>query len=293
MKNNFIKPIIAAVIGLIILFAATPATAKAANADTGPKWFVEISFKNLPSGELYATLLSESKSTGPYSADYSHYLECETESQAIKEIDLKFGAYTDKDGFYYLHNFSKLDDKATFRWGYYPPTKFKILIYSKTEDKFIENDEILERYAFATYYAFDIAAGKTVKSYDYFGEIVKLVFRILLTVGIEIAIALLFKYRGDKLIFITIVNVVTQLVLNILLNAINYRSGWLKMSVLYVVCEMVVFLLESAAYCVGMRIIENKHEEKHRFFLFHVLYALAANLASFILGGAFIWLLGM
>lgn len=291
MKNNYIKPIIATIVGLIILFAVTPATTKAASADTGPKWFVDITFKNLPEGELYATLLSKSESTGPYSFNYSHYAESGTETQ--KEIDLKFGSYTDKDGYYYLHNFKKLGENANFHWGYYPPTKFKILIYSKTTDEFIENNEIFERYAFASYYTYDVKTGTTVKSYDYFGEIVKLVFRILITIGIEIAIALLFKYRGDKLIFIAIVNVITQLILNILLNVINYQSGWLMMAILYISCEIIVFLLEAVAYSVGMTIIENKHEEKHTFFLLHVLYALAANLASFILGGAFMLILGM
>ena len=138
-----------------------------------------------------------------------------------------------------------MDDKTPFRWGYYPPHDFKILIYSKTQDKFIENDEILGRYAFSTYYTTDLSTGKTIRSYNYFSEILGLVIRILLTIGIEIGVALLFKYRGAKLTLIIITNVVTQLILNIGLNITNFYSGPLAMTFMYIGWEGIVFIAES------------------------------------------------
>lgn len=277
---------------MLILFAFAPTTAYKANADTGPKWFVDITFKNLPDGECYATLLSKTESTGPYRADYSHYeSENSPYPQSVKEIDKKFSTYEDKDGYYYLHYFKKVDDKTPFRWGYYPPRDFKILIYSKTQDKFIENDEILGRYAFSTYYTTDLSTGKTFKSYDYFSEILGLVIRILLTIGIEIGIALLFKYRGAKLTLIIITNVVTQLILNIGLNITNFYSGPLAMALMYIGWEAIVFIVEAVVYSVGIRIIENNAGEAHRKWFIPILYALAANLMSFILGGLLIAIL--
>ena len=277
---------------MLVLFAIAPTATFNANADTGPKWFVDITFKNLPDGECYATLLSKTESTGPYRADYSHY-ESENSSypQSVKEIDKKFSTYEDKDGYYYLHYFKKVDDKTPFRWGYYPPRDFKILLYSKTQDKFIENDEILGRYAFSTYYTTDLSTGKTFKSYDYFSEILGLVIRILLTIGIEIGIALLFKYRGAKLTLIIITNVVTQLILNIGLNITNFYSGPLAMTLMYIGWEAIVFIVEAVVYSVGIRIIENNAGETHRKWFIPILYALAANLMSFILGGLLIALL--
>ena len=245
---------------MLVLFALAPTATFNANADTGPKWFVDITFKNLPDGECYATLLSKTESTGPHSANHSPYeSDNASYSQSDKEIDKKFSSYEDKDGYYYLHYFKKVDDKTPFRWGYYPPHDFKILIYSKTQDKFIENDEILG-----------------------------LVIRILLTIGIEIGVALLFKYRGAKLTLIIITNVVTQLILNIGLNITNFYSGPLAMTLMYIGWEAIVFIVEAVVYSVGIRIIENNAGETHRKWFIHILYALAANLMSFILGGLLI-----
>ena len=101
MKNNiYLKPVFAVVCCLTILFALAPTATFNANADTGPKWFVDITFKNLPDGECYATLLSKTESTGPYRADYSHY-ESDDSSypQSDKDIDKKFSSYEDKDFF--------------------------------------------------------------------------------------------------------------------------------------------------------------------------------------------------
>ena len=290
MKNNiYLKPILAVVCGLLILFAVTPTAASTANADMGPKQFVDITFKNLPDGECYATLLSKTESTGPYRADYSHYEADESpDSQSDKEIDKKFSSYSDKDGYYYLHYFRKVDDRTSFRWGYYPPRDFKILVYSKTQDKFIENDEILDRYAFSTYYTADLSTGKTFRSYNYFSEILGLVLRILLTIGIEIGVALLFKYRGAKLTLIIITNVVTQLILNVGLNITNFYSGPLAMTLSYIGWEGIVFVAEAVVYAVGIRIIENNSGEAHRKWYIQVLYALTANMMSFILGGLLI-----
>ena len=290
MKNNiYLRPVLAVVCCMLVLFALAPTATFNANADTGPKWFVDITFKNLPDGECYATLLSKSKSTGPHSANHSPYeSDNASYSQSDKEIDKKFSSYEDKDGYYYLHYFKKVDDKTPFRWGYYPPHDFKILIYSKTQDKFIENDEILGRYAFSTYYTTDLSTGKTVKSYNYFSEILGLVIRILLTIGIEIGVALLFKYRGAKLTLIIITNVVTQLILNIGLNITNFYSGPLAMTLMYIGWEAIVFIVEAVVYSVGIRIIENNAGETHRKWFIHILYALAANLMSFILGGLLI-----
>ncbi len=306
IKVNVMKtknfPKILSVLAAILLICAiiiSPVTTTA-KADMGPKPFVEITFKNLPDGNLYCTLLSKTESTGPYSHDYSHYQVSGNET--VAEIDNAFSSYTDKDGFYYLHYFSLVDNDTPFRWGYYPPHTFKILIYSKTEDKFIVNDEILERYAFSSYFTSDYAGAtpnntatdiKTVKSYNYFLEIVKLILRIAVTIGIEIAIALLFRYRGNKLTFIVIVNVITQVLLNIGLNLYNYNSGALAMGFYYILWEIVVLIVETLAYIIGMRIIENKNGEKHRFFLIHLLYALAANIASFGIGVLYLIVIGI
>lgn len=101
-KEDAIKIKTVAILLLLLLLTTTsyPSLAK---ADMGPKPFVEITitFDGLSSGEYYATLLSKSKSTGPFSADYII-------GEEPDEIDEVFSSYTDKDGFYYLHYYHEI-----------------------------------------------------------------------------------------------------------------------------------------------------------------------------------------
>ena len=88
-------------------------------ADTGPKPYVSIKIVGDTKG-YYMTLLSERAQYGPFSNDPDH--------QDIDNIDLKFASYNDSDGYYYLYYYSDISNKE-YKWGYYPPMKFKILIY--------------------------------------------------------------------------------------------------------------------------------------------------------------------
>lgn len=80
--------------------------------------------------------------------------------------------------------------------------------------------------------------------------------------------------------FFTVVNVITQILLNVLLNLVNYYSGSRRFLFCYVLLEMVVFVMEAMVYKVGICKIsrEQKYEERA------VEYALTANVMSFIAG---------
>lgn len=273
---------------LFLLLLTTTSYPALAKADMGPKPSVEITitFDGLSSGEYYATLLSKTKSTGPYSADNTYGKEPD-------EIDEIFSSYTDKDGFYYLHYYQKLNKDGVFKWGYYPPRDFKILVYSKQTDSFIENDQILSRYAFSSYFTADLDSGLTVQSYDYASETLKLLLRIALTIAIEIGIALLFGYRKKDLSVIIVANAVTQIFLNVALNAINYRSGSLALALNYVLYEICVFLIEAIVYSVVLTFMAKRANVKPRRIFVHVIYAFVANLASFGLGAIYLTIVGI
>jgi hydrogenase-4 membrane subunit HyfE len=103
----------------------------------------------------------------------------------------------------------------------------------------------------------------------------------LLTVAIELGIALLFGFRGKKQFrFILLVNAVTQIALNIALNIINYRFGQLAFIVLYIPLEIAVFIVEAFLYTWYLK----KRSEKKVSSWKPCIYALAANTASFALG---------
>ena len=281
------KRILPLLICVCIGFALFPVLA---GADMGPKPSVVIDFKGLEGETYYVTLLSKTDSTGPYSAitkgsDYALY----ESGDGDYDIFLKFAGYEDEDGYYFLQYFRDCGANHRFAWTYYPPVNFKILVYFPDYGTFAVSDAAYERYAFDSYYTVSVvgtpengnAAISAEKSYDYSAETVSLIVRIILTIALELAIALLFGYRQKRqLMFIGTVNVVTQIALNVALNMINYRMGWLAFTSFYVLLEIAVFAIEAVMYCTLM----NKYSVKAMPKWKAVVYALCANAASFAAG---------
>lgn len=265
-----------------------------AYADIGPKPSVVIDFKGLENEKYYVTLLSEVSSTGPYSAVGEH-----TGSQRYQsgdegyEIWEKFASYKDKDGYYFLQYFGDCTETSKFTWGYYPPHRFKILLYFPEYDRFVVSEEVYERYAFDSYYTVDakgldiqsVTFGesiKAVRNYDYKWEMISLIARIIGTITIEVLIALLFGYRTKKqLLLIGAVNIITQSILNILLNVINYNQGSMMFVFNYVWMEIVVIIIEAVIYTSFLNRYSSK---KLRGKWLEPIYALTANAASFGVG---------
>lgn len=122
------------------------------------------------------------------------------------------------------------------------------------------------------------------KDYDFSLEIISLIARILLTLAIEIIIALMFGYVGkNQILFIVCVNAVTQIILNLLLNIVNYTSGELAFVLNYILFEIIVFAIESVIYFNFLQKFSRKRIKRG----ITVLYAFIANAVSFA-GGMFI-----
>lgn len=153
---------------------------------------------------------------------------------------------------------------------------------------------ICERYAFDSYYTVDMS-GEVVaieesmvletieaeESYDYGQENVSLIARIVATILIEMMIALLFGFRKKReLIFLAGVNVFTQVVLNVLLNVINYNAGQMAFVFAYVLLEIIVFVSEAVLYGKFMRNMSESPRKKS----VYITYALVANVVSFVVG---------
>ena len=260
-----------------------------ASADIGPKPSVQIEFTGMEGQTYYGTLLSMYESTGPASvwdgnpehADYQP-------GEEGYDIWLKFVEYQDADGYYFLQWWWDCSETNQLYWTYYPPTPFKILLYFPETDTFYVSP-VYERYAFDSYFTVDMSdldADPMVadKSYDYTWEIISLAARIILTIALELAIALLFGYREKKVLgFLAIVNAVTQVGLNVALNIINYNSGSMIFTFNYVLLEILVFAIEAIAYAVLLKKFSGKEQKP----LKTVGYALVANAASFGFG---LWL---
>ena len=264
------------------------------HADMGPKPSVRVHFENLSGEVCYGTLLSQESRTGPHSVWDGN----EDHIYGVRDDDMEiwraFAGYQDTDGFYFLGQMWKVGTDGELVWSYFPPQTFKVLLYYPESGRFAVSGKC-ERYAFDSYFTIDMAGERmsmavpdgsdslpTVRrSYPLGKEILLLSVRFLLTVAVEIAVALLFGIRGKKpLLFLLAVNAVTQVLLNLSLNLFNVRPSDLLYCLVYFLLELAVFALEAVLYCYLLRRLTDKPRRNR----YYILYALVANAASFCIG---------
>lgn len=261
-------------------------------ADTGPKPSVVIDFQGLEGKYYYATLLSETKSTGPHFAVDAENGGEQTYQESYEDYEIysKFLEYEDSDGFYFLQYFADCSKNQQFVWGYYPPERFKILLYFPEEDRFLTNEQILERYAFDSYYTVTAEedgfitekTDRTVEKLQHFGrEALFLGIRVLITLAVELGIAWVFGIREqNQILIVTVTNIVTQLALNLSLYLLYSRMGNWALFLCYVPLELLVFFAEALAY---LRFLNRKSQTSVSAGRIWG-YALTANACSFVLG---------
>ena len=287
-------------------------------ADTGPKPSAAFTFTGMPDEDYYVTMLAEVDHYGPHRVyqpgdDLPYVLEAGKEDPAYPAWQ-KFVDYKDADGYYFLDDLFEQchgDDNAD--WGYYPPQRFKLLLYFPESDTFLCST-VTERYAFDSLYALDLggrspaelaaltltdpngnpipsggdgetAAGEIVldKSDGTHQQIIGFFGRLGITLVIELALAWGWKYRkGSQLLFIGIANLITQCLLNVALLYWGAQEGSRGFIIFwYVLLELAVTGIEAAAYAYLLPGTDRKDPAVRRH---AALYALSANLLSF-LGG--------
>lgn len=289
MKNRKFAGIVTAlmcVVMVLMMFSVT------ANADTGPKPSVCIIFENFGDELCYGTLLSSEPSTGPSyvwngKEEDARYQDCGY------DVWKAFVDYDEKDDFYFLQEVWQINETKELAWTYYPPEEFKILLYFPETGEYAVSG-VYERYAFDSYYTVNMEGAKlfveyneelssddslnVYRSYNFRVEIAALAARILITIIIEMAIALLFGYREKKqLLLLAGVNSGTQIILNVLLNIINYNSGAAAFVIFYVLLELAVFVIEAILYYRLLNKICVRQKPKW----LAVVYAFVANAVSF------------
>lgn len=268
---------------LLLLVCLTPVRAR---ADIGPKPSVRIRFSGMKQQTYYVTLLSARSSTGPAWA-YDGTEQSALFHDGDKDFDIwqRFTAYQDSDGYYFLQQFEQCRGDDTYVWGYFPPSPFKVLLYFPEQDTFAVS-EICERYAFDSYYAVrwsGAADGALAveRQYPFQRELLALAARIVLTIAIELLVALPFGFRARRqLRFLAAVNLVTQVALNLLLHYLDYSRGPYAFVFYYAVFELLVLAAEAMLY--RRRLPGANAPSAHP-----VCYACAANALSFVSG---LWL---
>lgn len=252
---------------------------------------MKVEFTGSTGQPYYATLLSRESSTGPQSAYDPEYPESAQYPEGQKDIWQAFVDYEDPDGFYFLQWFWECTQTDLLDWNYRPPQAFKVLVFYPETGEYRASG-IYERYAFDSYFTVDLSQpGELLaeKSYDFLGEIVSLALRAAITILIELGVAPLFGYRKKaQLVYLLQVNLVTQLLLNLLLNWANFQWGpcvfvpffFNTSALVYMALEVGVCCLEAWAYRRGLPSRGTCTWTRPR----PVAYAWAANLASFLAG---------
>ena len=287
-------------------------------ADTGPKPSAAFTFTGMPDEDYYVTMLAEVDHYGPHRIyqegdDLPYVLEAGRDDPAYPAWQ-NLVDYKDTDGYYFLDDLFEQchgDDEAS--WHYYPPERFKLLLYFPESDIFLCST-VTERYAFDSVYRLDLggkspaeiaaltltdpngdpipsgrddetAIGEVTldKSDGTHQQIIGFFGRLGITLVIELALAWGWKYRkGSQLLFIGIVNLITQCLLNVALlywGAQETSRGFIIFW--YVLLELAVTGIEAAAYAYLLPDTDHREKSVRRH---AAMYAIAANVLSF-LGG--------
>lgn len=274
---------------LFIIIATVMSVSIPVSADMGPKPSVTVTVTGLSGNEVYyATLLSERESTGPFSRYDESRPQSRKESVSDPDIWQKFVDYADPDGYYYLQQHWQQNGDGAFIWSYYPPDPFKVLLYFPDYDSFAVSD-IITRYTFDSSYTVDLGgvdyqvpgsiSGIRVEPKDRISVtwILDVTVRVALTLAIELLVAFLFVFREKKqLIFIAVVNISTQLMMNAVLLFFRFHGGFYISAVFYFLTELGVFALEAVLYVLFLKRFSKMSVSRPVI----VAYALVANILS-------------
>lgn len=255
------------------------------SADTGPKPKTTITIYNLDKSD-YIIGYATKKKSGPHSfyepgADVFY--------GSSDDLDVLYEKYQLADGFRLYdisYSYSNVDE-FTLESGYYWPSDFKLLIYDKINDRCYISEEV-ETYAFHSYFkcdfkAIDSTIFSLVKTYNYTNEIFSFIIRLIVTLVIEMLIALIFRYTRKSYLIILVTNLVTQIGLNLALNLDAHFNGRQPiMIIVYVFIELAIILVEGIIYQIFLK-------RKNNGFNFGFLYSIIANVVSFVLG-MILWL---
>ncbi len=271
----------------VLLFAVSISVAL---ADTGPKPAVSVNVKNLGGATCYATLLSEREQYGPYCT--TEIEKRWDEMRAETSVWEAFAAYKDPDGFFFLQELWDLRYVPKYAWEYHPPRIFKVLLYWPDEGRFAVS-EITEAKDFYSLFEVDASevrfadgsnigtiAVKPVDSYSY--RIWAFVSRVIITLAVELLIALAFLFRTKReWLVIIATNILTQIALGIFATITVVRGGRdMQFFVTLAFLELGVAIIEAVVYILFLR----KASGKKRGLWVYVVYALVANAASYFVG---------
>lgn len=264
-----------------------------ARADTGPKPSVNIAVEGLEGRTCYGTLISFQKQYGPHRAAQPGEALDIPEGAGADEVAAweAFRAYAEGRGDCYFLQQVWDASEGSFAWTYYPPNLFQVVLWFPETGTLVTSQPD-ERYAFDSYFTLDVTGRDLTglreytwialeESYDHTWELVSLCVRTLITIALEVLVAWAFGLRRrDQMACILLVNLVTQVGLNVALNLHVYYNGNGYLMLHYAMMELAVVAVETVAYRLWLSGRTGRRKTVGA--AFH--YALVANLFSFAVG---------
>ena len=279
MKKRF-KAFALATMVVFALFAA----AVCVSADTGPKPSITIKTNGTVGEKYYLDLLIECDNGYPNLKDAEI---AELDAEMFKTLS----EYTD-DGWYPaiahgtpapLFGTVVPEDDGTSRFSYFgTPNRFKVIIV--TESGTVKVSDVVEKTVYQQVFSLDFA-DMTVKTSQSAAKsyLIQFASTFFPTLIIEFLLLFAFGLSPKKYWWAIIaVNLVTQLFLTSVL-ACNPGILYGGFIFFFVMLELVVMLIEAAAYLVIMK--------KERLWK-RIVYAVTANVASAVVGGILLTIAG-
>ena len=271
------------VLATMVVFALV-AAAVCVSADTGPKPSITIKTNGTVGEKYYLDLLIECDNGYPNLKDAEI---AELDAEMFKTLS----EYTD-DGWYPaiahgtpapLFGTVVPEDDGTSRFSYFgTPNRFKVIIV--TESGTVKVSDVVEKSVYQQVFSLDFA-DMTVKTSQSAAKsyLIQFASTFFPTLIIEFLLLFAFGLSPKKYWWAIIaVNLVTQLFLTSVLacNPVILYGGFIFF---FVMLELVVMLIEAAAYLVIMK--------KERLWK-RIVYAVTANVASAVVGGILLTIAG-
>lgn len=277
MKKRFIH-------WICLFLMLLPLVTTPAYADCAPKPTTHVTIHDARGKRVLVTLLSQEDSTGPHATVEPGQDPDESLSKDAQAAFLAFRDYVDADGFHFLG----VVQDGDLSWNYYPPETFKVALYVPEDGKILVSREIYTRYAFHSDYrlwvdvtGYDQSGSVSMamkKDQDLAQEIWEFLGRVVLTLAVELGVALVFGYRNKRQLKIILgANLITQVGLNLCLTVWYFFQGPLDALIRLALGEVLVLIVESSLYAKRLK------GEKGGAFR-PIAYAIVANLASVWIG---------
>lgn len=263
---------------LFIIIAITLCFPMYASADMGPKPKIKIIISNPPKGEYYLDLLVDYSSENAY----HNHVEPQNNPERIKILE----SYREGNWRPALLTgtssplWGKLTgtpdgDKMVHDFGYMGvPDRYKIAIL--TDDNRITVSQEITRSTFDSTIYYDFKTNSITQKPVAVSFLLQFLFTCVCTLLIEGVILLLFGFniKQNWKPFL-IINIITQIFLNLILSTVMLSTGLLLAFILYIPLELIILIVEILCFAKFLK----QHSKARR-----VVFAVTANIVSSLIG---------